>query len=914
MPPKQLYDHLGRTVVLAKELGAGGEGKVFALSGDTSVVAKVYHKPVNAEKAAKLQILVQAAATDLLTVAAWPTATLHSHPGGPVVGLVMPRIDKPTEIHKLYSPANRRQAFPDADWRFLIRAATNSAISFEKLHQRAVVIGDVNQGNVLVAQNATVRLIDCDSFQVRVHHQLFRCEVGVPHFTPPELQGKNFRTVERTANHDLFGLSVIIFHLLFMGRHPFAGRYSGAGDMPIERAIQQFRFAYSANGSRLQMSPPPHAVTLSALPSSLSQMFERAFGPNSVQPDARPRAGEWVTTLGQLERSLRVCPQDSGHYFSSHLSRCPWCDVIRSGGPNFFISVTIQTALRSSSQFDLAITWTAIEQTPPPPSQYVSRGHIRRAIPIGQPLPPDILSPTSLSGLVGWICIAATSLCLLSLPFPLLLLFATAIAAAFAVWWKALNSLSPISELARQRSLNLRTKLDAVHDMEMSWQRTAQYYHHMFNTSLANLGTLRQQHDQSKSSCAAEMVQLQSNAAARQLQVFLDRHDISDASISLVGPGRKATLVSYGIETANDVNSAAIQNIPGFGAAITRNLIAWRLQIEQKFRFDPIRGVPQADIDAIRMKYFQKSQQTTMQLQQGPAQLLGITETARRALGTIEVSLAQLDVESDQARADAAISAPKKANRMAEYFVVGTLLISFLVLMNSRILSHLEATPNKVEGEPTQERLMSKPISTVTKSTKEDSERLAREAYNRGKQHKELGEYIAAANAYSEAISLHPSLEAVKARAFCLVKLGRYQDAIDDYTLWLSSKPPTPPPTELAKVYSDRGHCKYQLRQNDAAIIDFTKAIEIDPKSAEAYHYRGAARQSKEEYELAIADFGKAIELTAWLTSAYQPQSTRSSASQRLAIMYRNRANVYRMMGKLTPAQQDESKATLYGQ
>jgi hypothetical protein len=44
----------------------------------------------------------------------------------------------------------------------------------------------------------------------------FACEVGVETFTPPELQGKNLREVVRTANHDNFGLAIMVFLLLFI--------------------------------------------------------------------------------------------------------------------------------------------------------------------------------------------------------------------------------------------------------------------------------------------------------------------------------------------------------------------------------------------------------------------------------------------------------------------------------------------------------------------------------------------------------------------------------------------------------------------------------------------------------------------------------------------------------------------------
>src|SRR4051812_24821096 len=39
---------------------------------------------------------------------------------------------------------------------------------------------------------------------------------------------RGLRNVERKPEHDAIGLALLIFHLLFMGRHPFAGRFQGS--------------------------------------------------------------------------------------------------------------------------------------------------------------------------------------------------------------------------------------------------------------------------------------------------------------------------------------------------------------------------------------------------------------------------------------------------------------------------------------------------------------------------------------------------------------------------------------------------------------------------------------------------------------------------------------------------------------
>ena len=229
--------------------------------------------------------MAEMASIDLTAFAAWPLEVLHDGKPQNVCGIVLPRIDRHDEIHKLYSPAHRKIEYPDKDWSFLAHAAMNCAAAFDAIHAKGHVIGDVNQGNVLVSQRGTVFLIDCDSFQVCARGRTFLCEVGVPQFTAPELQGQSFRGMTRTANHDRFGLALMIFHLLMMGRHPFAGRYLGDGDMPIEQAIAEYRFAFSRDAARLEMAAPPQTLPLERITPRLAPLFEQAF--SARQPAAR---------------------------------------------------------------------------------------------------------------------------------------------------------------------------------------------------------------------------------------------------------------------------------------------------------------------------------------------------------------------------------------------------------------------------------------------------------------------------------------------------------------------------------------------------------------------------------------------------------------------------------------------------
>ena len=280
----------------------------------------------------------------------------------------MPRVEQHHEIHTLYSPAHRKVTFPHADWSFLIRAARNCAVAFDVIHGCGHVIGDVNQGGILVSKQATIKLIDCDSFQVRHGGRLFPCDVGVPHFTPPELQGKSFKGLHRTEDHDRFGLAILVFHLLFMGRHPFVGRFQGKGDMPIEQAIVEGRFAFSQNAARMQMMPPPFALRLRDASAEIAALFERAFRLRANGRPGRPAAAEWARGLDALEHSLSRCAEYAAHTFHASLSTCPWCQIEQNGGPDLFIALT--AAVKLGGKFDLDKVWAAISaiQLPTPPA------------------------------------------------------------------------------------------------------------------------------------------------------------------------------------------------------------------------------------------------------------------------------------------------------------------------------------------------------------------------------------------------------------------------------------------------------------------------------------------------------------------------------------------------------------------
>jgi DNA-binding helix-hairpin-helix protein with protein kinase domain len=117
--------------------------------------------------------------------------------------------------------------------------------------------------------------------------------VGTGHFTPPELQSlKSFVSCARTSNHDNFGLAVLIFHLLFFGRHPFAGIHVSDQYISLEEKIEKYWYAYSRSAIDMRIKPPPGTLPVAIAGERVEDLFERAFSRSSTAP--RPTSLDWV--------------------------------------------------------------------------------------------------------------------------------------------------------------------------------------------------------------------------------------------------------------------------------------------------------------------------------------------------------------------------------------------------------------------------------------------------------------------------------------------------------------------------------------------------------------------------------------------------------------------------------------------
>jgi DNA-binding helix-hairpin-helix protein with protein kinase domain len=591
MASQTYFDNEGVTVAIGAQLGRGGEGAVFEVSRQQQLVAKIYHALPDAQKSQKLGAMVELYNTRVSALAAWPIRTLHKSKTSSPVGFLMPRLERGFDLHRVYAPKDRLRALPDKGYPFLIRVASNIARACHVIHSEGHVIGDVNEGNIFVAPDATVRLIDCDSFQVRHGGTLFACDVGTLHYQPPELQSvKTFRGLQRTPNHDYFGMAVQIFQLLFLGRHPHAGRFAGPEDMTLYRAITENRFAYSARNSK--MTPPPGALTLQAITPALAQLFERAFSPDTCR-GGRPTPEEWVRELSDFEKGAVTCKSNGNHVYFSGLSACPICAIER-GTILFLPPIGKFGFANDGNTFNLATVWAVIQRVQVPQ--------------IGAAPTPQQLSAKPLQTFSDAAQFRIVRRILAGiLPIAVLVAVSNIDSSAIDGGGKALWVLSSIilaAGLWMWRSPGLKKEVsDRLREAKRQYDQHCNAWKELENSRAASsiyseLLNAKQKYEELPQKRLRALDELKRNHRQHQLAAYLDRHEISKArgAISGIGPSKVVTLQSYQIETAADVTYNAVIAVPGFGPKTTQKLVDWRNALEARFRYDPSRPVDAAEV------------------------------------------------------------------------------------------------------------------------------------------------------------------------------------------------------------------------------------------------------------------------------------------------------------------------------
>ena len=260
------------------------------------MVIKVLHpQHATPERAAKLQAMRDNPPQNAQALS-WPNVVEHDANG---LRYQMPKASKGAGTAYRFISANERKRLPQhkQGYGYRTKLGVTIAAAFRGLHAIGVRVGDVNPSNILVNDDGSVMLIDCDSFQIpsQPGHQPYPCVVGSPEYTAPEIN--DFRRQFRSHDSDNFALAVLLYQLLGNGSHPYQGKDTSAADAVsnIRERIKGHRFAHNPQGGRW------HPTVMQkrrweAMPEPVRSAFQQAFSP-MAHHIGRPTADAWAHIL-----------------------------------------------------------------------------------------------------------------------------------------------------------------------------------------------------------------------------------------------------------------------------------------------------------------------------------------------------------------------------------------------------------------------------------------------------------------------------------------------------------------------------------------------------------------------------------------------------------------------------------------
>jgi DNA-binding helix-hairpin-helix protein with protein kinase domain len=626
--PTTLLDSICQPIRLGAEVGRGGEGSVFEVEGQPTYVAKVYHKrPLLDDQAAKLQAMISRWSKDLETISSWPRSMLFDPTSRKPAGILISKMVGARQLHELYGTTNRRRHFSEVGWHHLILAARNTAAAFHTMHASGIVVGDVNQGNLLVDKQMCVRMIDCDSFQISNGEKTYHCPVGTPHFTPPELQSLKLRDVIRTGNHDRFGLAVLIFHLLFVGRHPFAGRFHGQGDLSIERAIAERRFAFSNNRAETLVEPPPASLLLADLPAGIASLFEAAF--RSPEGTARPSPLDWINQLDGLIKRRKVCKFDQTHIYAIDAAECPWCRIEDAGGPAFFVASAGSTTIsadRLAVLDEKVLLLDPVDYPDLTPRQIAlpSMPSVRAVKDRPKVGWPDAVAGLLVAAWAGTILDAA-----LGGPYASTILIAgTVVSLILAVALMFGKAARGRRKIVRDYLSQLATMSDALWQRGQRIEAAHRQREASFERASTDLKTEIENYRTADDNLQTVLVRYRESQRADYLRGYLIRDYYR--KITGLTPSQVVMLEAYSVESANEVERIKLYGIPSIDPETVIELLQWRHDVEREFSFKPEHGITLADVGQakeIAVRKFKISQ--ARKILTAAKQLETLAETAK---------------------------------------------------------------------------------------------------------------------------------------------------------------------------------------------------------------------------------------------------------------------------------------------
>lgn len=299
-------DEYGQLWSLTREIGSGGQGRVWLAAGGRTAVKIVdgWRRQAEAEAMyARLQRVRRLPLEDIRI------AGVQSMLKPPKVGYTMELAGEMVELGRLHYPPARADF---GEWyqetgglARRLRLTARLADTVARLHSRGIAFGDLSPGNVMVSESAEhdeIRLIDVDNLTVRAT----AAEPGVftPGYGAPELVSGS-ATADTLA--DAHALATVVFETLTTV-HPFRGDLVMEGPPEFETQADEYLLPWidhpddRRNTTEEGIGPRDELLT-----ARLRALFQRAFVDGLADPLSRPTAAEWASALYAAADQIATC-------------------------------------------------------------------------------------------------------------------------------------------------------------------------------------------------------------------------------------------------------------------------------------------------------------------------------------------------------------------------------------------------------------------------------------------------------------------------------------------------------------------------------------------------------------------------------------------------------------------------------
>jgi serine/threonine protein kinase len=275
-----------KPIKIIKFVAAGGEGTIY-MTDIPDVVAKIYkEEKIDKAKHKKLKLMLTKS-IDCVGIC-FPLAVIYNS-NNEFVGYLMKKAHG-TELQKcVFIPQLLKKKFPTWKKNDTVELCITILKKLKYLHDRNIILGDINPNNILVVSPKEVYFVDADSYQI----EGFPCPVGTINFTAPEIQRKKYETFLRSLGNERFAVATLLFMIMLPGKPPYSLQ---GGENQIDNIING-DFAY-ASGDRSTGKAPEGIwrYCWSHLPRYLKDDFYETFrkGGEHSEENTRYSTGDWL--------------------------------------------------------------------------------------------------------------------------------------------------------------------------------------------------------------------------------------------------------------------------------------------------------------------------------------------------------------------------------------------------------------------------------------------------------------------------------------------------------------------------------------------------------------------------------------------------------------------------------------------